>query len=300
MEKRKIIIKNSLYQPQEFVIEEHEEHIVLLRFLGDGVSKDVTHIDIPTEINGKTVTDIGASCFFNCTKIESVSFPETITTIGEHAFVHCSGIRELIMPDSITDIGESAFQDCRGLKKVILPKNLKRMRHGLFSFCYLHDSEIILPDGLEVIEGGVFWSGGTFELEIPESVKEIGVGAFHWGPSPKTALPYDKGWFSQWPYGESVESDDGSIGKITDLHFLEGDCMLHEVSIGSNVKNFFYPCDYADGLVHFIDEKNNLIADKEIEKLRKADEDAGLSWKNKLSDAYKIRTAWQRGLVVPR
>ena len=161
----------------------------------------------------------------------------------------------------------------------------------MFAFCYLHDPEIVLPDGLEVIESGAFWSGGAFDLLIPDSVKAIGTGAFNWGPHPVTKLPYDKGWFSQWPFGETVIVDNVK-GKITELHFLEGDCEQHEVTIGEEVKLFFYPCDYLDGKIQFA----------EMASQQRMDHDVALRWKseNDLSRIYKIRAAWKRGLAEVR
>ena len=287
MEQKRITTENSLHQMQEFGIEEFNDHIVLGTFLSRGID----NVKIPDAIGEKAVTAIGDNCFFGCTDIKTVSFPQTIESIGAQAFALCRGLTELILPDSVTEIGHYAFRDCRGLKKVILPKNLKCLETGLFSFCYLHDPEIILPEGLEVIECSAFWSAGVFDLVIPDSVKEIGVGAFCWGPRPITNLPEDKGWYLQWPYGEAVIYSE-TEGKITDLHYLEDGCMLHEVTLDSDIKEFVYPCDYLDGTISFVAEKNQ-------QGFR---DDVDHNWKtqNEKKEAYKIRDAWKRGLIKPR
>lgn len=287
MERKRIIIENSLHQPQELGIDEYEDHIEVGRLL----SLELEKVEIPDTIDGKTVTAIGEDCFFNCGKLKEVILPNTIVSIGAQAFALCKGLTDITLPDSVKVIGHHAFRDCRGLKKVILPKSLKSLPVGMFSFCYLHDPEIVLPEGLEVIESGAFWSGGSFDLLIPDSVKEIEVGAFNWGPRPITKLPYDKGWFSQWPFGETVTVDNVK-GKITDLHFLEEHCEQHEVVIEEGVKTFFYPCDYLDGKIQFESEQNRQRMDRDVE----------FRWKseNALSDAYKICDAWKRGLVEVR
>ncbi len=301
MSKQTIIIDNSLHQPQKFDIEEHDEYIVLLCFLNDEASKSVSQIDIPATINGKPVTVIGKNCFFNCKSIEKVNLPDTITTIGIQAFALCESVQELFLPDSVTEIEMYAFRDCRSLKKVIMPTHLKILRHGLFSFCYLcHNAEIILPPELETIEGGVFWCGGNFDLIIPDTVKEIGVGAFNWGPRPITKLPLDDGWFSKWPYGETVKCDRfDSIGKITSIKPLENNCELHEVNFDGKKELFFSPCDYADGLISFVDEKNQASMIRDIDERRKADAESSQG-DNKLSYAYTIRDYWKRGIVDVR
>lgn len=287
MERKRIVIENSHHQMQEFVIDEYDDHIVL----GVLLSRDIEDVEIPDIVDGKSVTVIGEGCFFNCGKLKEILLPNTIESIGAQAFALCKGLTDIVLPDSVKEIGHHAFRDCRSLKKVILPKGLKNLPIGMFSFCYLDDPTIVLPEGLEVIESGAFWSGGVFDLLVPDSVKEIGVGAFNWGPRPITKLPYDKGWFSKWPFGEAVTVDN-IIGKITDLHFLERDCELHEVAIGEEVRSFFYPCDYLDGKIQFESEKNRQSMDRDVE----------FRWKseNDLSDTYKIRDAWKRGLVGVR
>ena len=287
MVQRRMMSENSLHQMQEFRIDEYDDHIVLGTFLSRGIE----NVEIPDAFEGKTVTVIGDNCFFNCVDIKTVSFPQTIESIGAQAFALCKGLTELILPDSVTAIGHHAFRDCKGLKKVILPKNLKRLESGLFSFCYLHDPEIILPEGLEAIEDGAFWSAGAFDLVIPDSVKIIGVGAFNWGPHPTTSLPEDKGWYLQWPYGEAVACSEVQ-GKITDLHYLEAGCLLHEVTFGFEIKRFVYPCDYIDGRISFVEENNKQAFQDDIEHNWKTQE--------KIEETYKIRDAYLRGLITPR
>jgi len=192
MEHKRILYFNSIQQSQDFEICEFEGHIEISAYL----SPEIVQVDIPANYHGKPVTSIGNSCFFGKSELKSVNIPDTITSIGAQAFALCKGLTEVTLPDSITEIGHHAFRDCRGIKKVTLPKNLKRISQGLFSFCNLYDAEIILPEGLETIDNGAFWSAGEFELKIPDSVKTIGKGAFYFGPKPITTLPLDENWFT--------------------------------------------------------------------------------------------------------
>ena len=192
MEKRRAQIPNRNGEIQEFGITEENGEITIDRALSIPAVAD-----IPAEIDGKPVTAIGESCFFGQKEMQKITFPETLRSIGGSAFALCKGLRELYIPDGVTEIGVHAFRDCRGLRRVELPANLKVLRHGLFAFCYLSDNaEILLPEGLEVIEGGVFWSAGFFKLVIPASVREIGKGAFYFGPKVITCLPEDDSWFA--------------------------------------------------------------------------------------------------------
>ena len=46
MERKLVSIENSLHQMQEFIIEEYDEHIVLVRFLSHGIE----NVEIPEMI----------------------------------------------------------------------------------------------------------------------------------------------------------------------------------------------------------------------------------------------------------
>ena len=195
MERKKIIIENSRQQPQEFRIDEYEDHCVI----GALLSRDVEQVEIPAEINGKPVTTIDGDCFFSCRNMKSILLPDSIIEIGVQAFAMCIDLAEIELPDSITTIGKFAFRDCTGLKKIVMPSGLKRLETGTFGFCYLPDDvEITFKEGLETIESGIFSSGGLslfFTLKLPRSVKTIANGAFVSGMNIITDLPYDEKWF---------------------------------------------------------------------------------------------------------
>lgn len=56
-------------------------------------------------------------------------------------------------------------------KKIVLHRNLKCLKTGVFSFCYQpDDAEIILNEGLDMIEIGVF-SLGELNLLFEEILK---------------------------------------------------------------------------------------------------------------------------------
>lgn len=284
MERKRIMTENSLHQSQEFVIVEYEDHIKIDRLLSEEIEK----AEIPETIDEKPVTVIGDLCFRYRCNLKEVVLPNTIESIGIDAFGMCKGLTNITLPDSINEIGIFAFRDCRSLKKVVFPKSIKKLPRGIFAFSYLHDPEIELPDGLEVIEKNAFFNGGSFDLLVPDSVKEIGVGAFNGGPTPITKLPYNKGWFLSFPYGEKVKADD-LLGEITDIHYLQGGCELYEVTADSVKKEFFFPCDYIDGKISFLNGKVQEARTDWIEEWFESE--------TKLQNAYKLRDAWRRGLL---
>lgn len=81
--------------------------------LEDGTLKLVNYagedqqVEIPSEIDGKPITVIGAEAFAD-TAVTEVTIPETITAIKSRAFVN-TNITEVIIPETVEEIGECAL-----------------------------------------------------------------------------------------------------------------------------------------------------------------------------------------------
>lgn len=264
---------------QRFLVSEENRQITITRYL----THNTQSVSLPDSIEGFPVTAIGEGCFFSHSEIKEIILPKSLTRIGDQAFALCKGISELELPDQIEELGCYAFRDCTGLNRVKLPAKLKRLRRGVFSFCYLSEqAEILLPEGLETIEGGAFWSGGCFELHLPDSVKEIGVGAFAFGPRVITNLPYDKGWYQMWPYGETIADGSGQAHCISDVKEIPGSggCLELTVDDGDASTTVFYP--FADGKYAFLNEKNQARMAADLSELKG------------VTETHK---AWKRGLL---
>lgn len=71
---------------------------------------------IPTEINGRTIYDIGDKVFFDM-DIASVYVEDGILTIGKSAF-EGSKITTVSLPESIIELGDRTFANCTNLKEI--------------------------------------------------------------------------------------------------------------------------------------------------------------------------------------
>lgn len=80
-----------------------------------------------------TVTEVGASAFYNCTGLTSVTIPNSVTKIGASAFCYCTG--RMTVPKSVTEIGESAFYYCIGLTSIEIPESVKEIGDYAFYYC---------------------------------------------------------------------------------------------------------------------------------------------------------------------
>ena len=118
-------------------------------------SDDGGNIVIPTTLDGKKVTRIGANAFANCSDAMSIKIPEGITAIGDSAFSNCDSLMEVTIPEGVTWIGSAAFSDCDELEKATLPESLKRVGSNAFYWCPKLLS-ITIPKGLTDIGARAF------------------------------------------------------------------------------------------------------------------------------------------------
>ena len=69
-------------------------------------------IHIPSEIDGRNVTEIGDYAFRYHDNLTSINIPDSVTTIGNHAFSSCANLTSIDIPNTVTTIGDSAFRFC--------------------------------------------------------------------------------------------------------------------------------------------------------------------------------------------
>lgn len=79
----------------------------------EGNKKYSGEVTIPSIVSYKSktliVTSIGASAFYSCNDLTSITIPNSVTSIGASAFFGCKGLTSIIIPNSVTCIGDYAF-----------------------------------------------------------------------------------------------------------------------------------------------------------------------------------------------
>ncbi len=125
------------------------------------------------------VTSIGASAFYACPALTSVSIPYSVTHIGAYAFDGCSSLESLTIPYGVTYIGNSAFARCTSLRMVTIPEGVTTLGGYAFQGCSSLTS-IKMPDRLESIGLYTFSNCSSLKsITIPEGVESIGDWAFY-------------------------------------------------------------------------------------------------------------------------
>lgn len=147
----------------------------------DGTTCTVTDCDesisgafeIPSKIDGYTVTEIGPDAFSRCSTLESVTIPEGVTIIEYSAFQDCSALESITIPKSVIYIGSSVFQDCSALKSITIPEGVTSIAVAAFEGCSALES-ITIPEGVTYIGESAFEGCSALEsITIPEGVAYI-------------------------------------------------------------------------------------------------------------------------------
>ena len=156
------------------------------------------------------VERIGKGAFWCCKSLNNLTFPSTIKFIEEHAFGHLA-ITSIVFPDNTKEIGWDSFGYCKNLRSVFIPATIEQIGDHPFGDCpnlseirihkdnQYYDSRnncnaiiekktnrlvngcknTIIPFGITKIDGWAFHGHkGLLSIEIPETVKSIGMYAF--------------------------------------------------------------------------------------------------------------------------
>lgn len=156
------------------------------RVLNDGTAEitdfdddGVKSLNIPSIINGYTVTSLGSNSFAYNQNLTNVTIPDTVTKIGERAFDECYSITKITIPDSVTYIGYEAFQNCQRLTSINIGNGVTYIPEGVFYDC-IRLTSVTLGNNIETIDDGAFgFCESLKSITIPDSVTSIGEGAFY-------------------------------------------------------------------------------------------------------------------------
>ena len=92
--------------------------------------KGDTITEIPSEIDGHTVTALGREAFEG-KKGKQIVVPDTVKSIGISCFGHCEGLESIQLSSNLEFIGSSAIYDCDDLKSVMIPASVVYMVPGI-------------------------------------------------------------------------------------------------------------------------------------------------------------------------
>ncbi len=130
-------------------------------------------LNIPSKIDGRTVTTIGDYAFENNTNFDSVVIPSTVTSIGYEAFCN-SGLKSVTVPSTVKSCDSYAFYNCDQLTTAVY--NAETIPFAAFCGC---DKLKTVTSSAKYIGGSAFESCGNLSsFTNKNDLIEIGDQAF--------------------------------------------------------------------------------------------------------------------------
>lgn len=104
----------------DFEYEIYNNRCTVTKYIGNDIV-----INMPSEIDKKTVSGIGWNAFSGCSDIVSVTISDNVSFIGYYAFENCTSLKSITIPKSVSIIGSDAFIGCQSLERIIFKGRTK-------------------------------------------------------------------------------------------------------------------------------------------------------------------------------
>ena len=140
----------------------------------DDYNSYVTNVQIPD-----TVTSIGESAFYKCSRLEKITLPQKLTVIERDAFSGCTSIKGVSLGKNITEIGYGAFASCTNLESITMSYNstveyTTSIDNSVFLDC-TSLTKVSLSENVTSIGNCAFSGCSALEsLTLPESLTSMG------------------------------------------------------------------------------------------------------------------------------
>lgn len=140
----------DIVSAEDFDYEIYEGGVIITKYKG----KD-TAVELPSEVEGCPVKEIGFFAFEAREDITSVTLPESIEAVGEGAFIDCTSLIDINLPAGLTKIDRGAFAGCTSIAEMTLPAALKTVQEGAFAGCNAMTVMTVLSNELEYERWGL-------------------------------------------------------------------------------------------------------------------------------------------------
>lgn len=135
----------------------------------EGYTGTESVIEIPSDINGKAVTEIGSDAFKNNGTITEVSIPSSVRSVRNDAFSYCTSLRKVNLSEGLTEI-HTAFIGT-AIENVTIPSTVKYLSEDAFAdgavkeiiveaehasvLSMWHTADNPIPEGTEIVFEGI-------------------------------------------------------------------------------------------------------------------------------------------------
>ncbi len=178
-----------------------------------GFPYEIASATIPEKVNYCDITyvikRIGAGAFEDCYALTSVTIPNSITSIESFAFKNCQSLNSINIPKSVVFIKPTAFSNS-GIYNdesnwedsvLYISDCLIQAKRGL-------TGSYIVKEGTRLIINEAFAGSNLTDITIPNTVTDIGVGAFQYSALTSIIIPngVTKIWAGAFHHCTSLKS----------------------------------------------------------------------------------------------
>ncbi|MBQ3406492.1 MAG: leucine-rich repeat protein, partial [Lachnospiraceae bacterium] len=167
----------------QLTFEKHDEEVWLTNYSGTDVS-----LEIPSEVEGLPVTRIDNNAISGY-ELRDLVIPEGIKSIGCRAISYVSSMTELTLPSTLEDIGRAPIGSADKLERIELrgESSAVSVKDGVL---FSADGKTLIkypkkrgvwysvPQGTEKIDFEAFYEVDLYEIEFPETLRNIDNYAF--------------------------------------------------------------------------------------------------------------------------
>ena len=141
----------------------------------------VYYLELYRIILPETIEEIGDFAFARM-YLQFINIPKNLKKFGLACFTSCHYLSTdpIVIPEGVVSISDECFMNCQCFKKVVLPSTIKEI--GGAAFYNTRVAEINFPEGLETIDMGAFTGCDLEKVILPESLGELSESLFSMCP----------------------------------------------------------------------------------------------------------------------
>lgn len=200
---------------------------------------ELTNVVIP-----EGVKMVGSEAFCDCPKIANISLPTSLNAICGRAFMFCDSLTEVLLPEGLLYVGKEAFAGCIGLKTISFPTTFLGIENDAFAHCTrlekiyfnatcakdslgeddANDSafagtgtedkgiSIIVGENVTRIPSCFFRKANIRDINLPNSVTNIGIGAFEGSSLVSITIPASVNFVGATAFCDCIDLTDVYYG----------------------------------------------------------------------------------------
>ncbi len=135
-------------------------------------------LEVPDELDGHKVDQLGEGVFSGNTRIKEVTIPETVTIAGNRVFENCTELTRVTMSSSQKTIPSRTFSGCINLRIIQIPYGVTSIGSAAFNGC-TGLTYIEIPDSVTTIGTEAFQNCSSLsDIQVSRNLRSLGFHAF--------------------------------------------------------------------------------------------------------------------------